>query len=316
MKSTEKLIKKAIKTKNPAVIIIAVIICICTVLLPRMQMKAPITEIDEDSYLAVHYIDVGQGDSTLITTADGDAMLIDTGPSYAEDALLSYLYAWDIKTIDYLILTHPHEDHMGSAEAVLDRFDVEHLIMPDMKAASSDYLNLITDTDYSDTQFFRAVPGTVYSLGDAEFTILGPLDDEYESENNYSIITRVCYLDLSFLFTGDAEQLAEEELLARYTRGELRSDIYKAGHHGSSTSSCDSFLDAVSPSVAIISCELYNPYGHPHREVLGAFSERGITVCRTDTEGTVVIETDGKNYTIHKQKNYDSNFSQKLQNTY
>lgn len=237
-----------------------------------------------------HFINVGQGDSTLITSGN-QAVVIDTGSASEADYVSEYINRYTSE-VEYMILTHPHEDHMGCAAEVLRNVEVKNIIMP---AASSDakYFSRFLDVvEEKDINVIQAVPGNVYTAGEITLTILAPLEDSYDNTNNYSVVTRVDVGETSVLFTGDAEMEVEKALLARYTTA-LDCDLFQAGHHGSTTSNTKDFIAAVSPAAAVISCGKDNSYGHPHAEVLNTFTDFGIEVFRTDELGNIVFVSDG-----------------------
>lgn len=237
-----------------------------------------------------HFIDVGQGDSTLITSS-GKAVVIDTGSVSEGENVIEYINRYTDE-VEYLILTHPHEDHMGSASKVLEQVTVKNVIMPDASSDSAYFSRFLDVVEKKDINVIEAVPGDVYLIGEMSVTILAPLDDEFDNTNNYSIVARVDVGDTSALFTGDAEREVEEALLKTYT-WELDCDLFQAGHHGSSTSNTTAFVAAVAPSAAVISCGKDNSYGHPHRETLETFRKYGVEVFRTDVSGSLVFVSDG-----------------------
>lgn len=237
-----------------------------------------------------HFIDVGQGDSTLITSGD-QSVIIDTGSASEADYVSEYINSY-VKEVEYMILTHPHEDHMGCAAEVLRNVEVKNVIMPDASTDSKYFSRFLDAVEEKGVNVIQAVPGDVYTVGEMTLTILAPLEDSYDNPNNYSVVTRVDVGETSVLFTGDAETEVEKALLARYTT-ELDCDLYQAGHHGSTTSNTKDFIAAVSPAAAVISCGRDNSYGHPHAEVLTAFSDFGVEVFRTDQLGNIVFVSDG-----------------------
>lgn len=237
-----------------------------------------------------HFIDVGQGDSTLITSGN-QAVVIDTGSASEADYVSEYINRY-ASEVEYMILTHPHEDHMGCAAEVLRNVEVKNIIMP---AASSDakyFARFLDVVEEKDINVIEAVPGNVYTVGEMTLTILAPLKDSYDNANNYSVVTRVDVGETSVLFTGDAEKEVEKALLASYTT-ELDCDLFQAGHHGSTTSNTKDFIAAVSPAAVVISCGKDNSYGHPHAEVLNTFTDFGVAVFRTDELGNIVFVSDG-----------------------
>ena len=245
----------------------------------------------------VHYIDVGQGDATLITCND-KAMLIDAGENDQGTKIQNYLQKQGITKLDYVIGTHPDSDHIGGLDVVIYKFDCGTILLPDYQKDTKTYddvINTMKNKNYSNT-----LPnvGDTYQLSDANFTIIAPNNYSYgDTTNNYSIGIILKYGDTSFLFTGDAENEAEEDIVANGI--DISADVYQVGHHGSSSSSTELLLNAVNPENAVISCAEENKYGHPQAEVLKHFRERGIKVFRTDEQGTIVATSDGKNITFN-----------------
>lgn len=245
----------------------------------------------------VHIIDVGQGDSILIREAD-TCVLIDTGPNSAEDSLISYLRAADVDKLDLLVLTHPHEDHMGCADRVLREYTVDTVLMPDCTSNAKFFEYFLDAVEDTGTQIVIPERGDKFTLDDLDFTLLAPGNGEYEETNDYSIVLKVVHKNTAFMFTGDAEALSEREILDYFGANFLKSDLLKAGHHGSTTSNTEEFVSAVSPKYAVFSCGYDNSYGHPHREVRELFEELGIEYTRTDYDGSVVYVSDGDKVTL------------------
>ncbi|MCC8161972.1 MAG: MBL fold metallo-hydrolase [Lachnospiraceae bacterium] len=239
--------------------------------------------------LTVHFIDVGQGDCTLITQGD-HAMLIDAGDNTEGENVVSYLDYMGIDELDYLVLTHPDADHIGGADVVLYHIDCETVLTPDREADTKSWSEVVEAMSEKGLEAVHPQPGDSYALGEASFTVLGPLQD-YEDSNDCSIVLRLTHGDNAFLFTGDAEENAEAEILASgYT---LSADVLKVGHHGSRSSTGDEFLAAVSPSCAVISCGEENDYGHPHAATLNKLRTSGVSLYRTDEQGTITVTSDG-----------------------
>ena len=264
------------------------------------------TPVSSAGQLQVHYIDVGQGDSELIICPDGTAMLIDAGPNSAEDELIAYLDSQNITSFKYVVFTHPHEDHIGGGDKVMNRYKVENVIMPDVINTSSSYERLLRAIENNGCGVIIAEPGEVYMLGGSKeneekafFKILAPIEINAENLNNCSVVLRLTYNKTAFLFTGDAEKESELLMLNRFSEEELRADVLKVGHHGSYSSTSYAFVTAVSPVCAVISCGEYNDYGHPHREPLQILNEFGVTIYRTDLFDTVVFLSDGNSVSMY-----------------
>lgn len=245
------------------------------------------------SGIEVHFIDVGQGDATLIK-ADGHAMLIDAGENDKGTAVQLYLKKQGVEQLDYLVLTHTDSDHIGGADVIISKFDIGQIFLSDFKKDNRTYRDLMDSMRSRHMSFSTPKVGAEYELGNASFTILAP-NDTYDDPNNSSIALIVDYGKNSFLFSGDCEEEAERDILANGIN--LDVDVYQAGHHGSRTSSSEEFLDEMSPAYAVISCAQGNRYGHPHAQTLNNLRARGIRVFRTDEQGSVIAYSDGTNIT-------------------
>lgn len=247
----------------------------------------------ESTQLQIHFIDVGQGDSTLIICGD-EAMLIDAGDNDQGTKVQNYLQAQGVESLKYMIGTHPDADHIGGMDVVLYKFDCDTVIMPDEAKDTATYRD-VTDT-MKNKGYTNTLPevGNTYTLGNAEFTILSP-SRRYDNSNNNSVAILLTHGENRFLLTGDAQEAAEIDMLNCGIS--VKADVYKAGHHGSSTSSSEAFLNAVDPAYAVISCGQDNSYGHPHAEVLNTFRMMGVQVFRTDEQGSIIAFSDGQNIT-------------------
>ena len=250
--------------------------------------------------LTAFFMDVGQGDACLLNLPGGKHMLIDAGTAKAETVILSLLKEQGVTHLDYVIATHPHADHIGSMTAVLNNFSVDTLYMPEVSANTKTYERFLETVLSKNVPVVAAKVGvTITDIPHVTATFLGPVDNT-DDLNNASAVLRLSLGEVDFLFTGDAEQPVEELML---TGGSpLDAEILKAGHHGSSTSSCSAFLSAVNPEIAVNSCGAGNSYGHPHQETLDAFARMGVTVYRTDQNGTIAITTDGKNMDVKTER--------------
>ena len=247
--------------------------------------------------LEAHFIDVGQGDSILIKTAEKN-ILIDGGDR--GNTVVNYLRNQGVSSLDLVIGTHPHADHIGGLINVMDAIPVKEIIDPGVAHTTitfEDYLDVI---DAKDIIFTEGRAGMTRNLGGgAEMEIIHPTSPSSSHLNNASIVCRVTFGEISFIFTGDAEREAESQILNRSY--ELDGDILKVGHHGSATSTTRPFLSAVDPDLAVIMCGRDNQYGHPHQETLENLSASNVDIYRTDKHGTVVIKTDGITYEINNQ---------------
>lgn len=247
-------------------------------------------EAADPSDLQVHFIDVGQGDSTLIEK-DGLFMLIDAGEQDQGDTVVSYLKSRGVKKLDYVIGTHPHSDHIGGLEAVIREFDTQQIILPDKEHTTKLYESLLDTIAERNLKITLSGVGDRYQLGDASFQIIAPNRDYGDNLNNWSVGIRLVYGKNSFLLCGDAEKESEEDMCANGL--DLKADVLKLSHHGSTTSSSEPFMDRADPDYGVISCGKNNDYGHPHKEILEMLKKRNIKTLRTDQLGTIVAVSDG-----------------------
>lgn len=248
---------------------------------------------DVSGELQIHYIDVGQGDATLIQ-CDGMNMLIDAGENDKGMQVRAYLEKQGLEKLDYVIGTHPDSDHIGGLDVVIYNFDCGTILMPDYKKDTKTYDDVIQTIKNKHYKITEPVVGTTYELGEAEFTIIAPNRD-YDDANEASIGLVLTYGEQSFLFTGDAEEAAEADIVKNGIN--IQAKVYKAGHHGSRTSSSEELLALVKPEIVVISCGEDNSYGHPHAAILNYCLTNKIPIYRTDMQGTIVVKTDGKGLT-------------------
>lgn len=247
-------------------------------------------EEPEESELTVHFLDIGQGDATLIA-CDGEYMLIDAGDNDKGTAVQNYLTKQGVTKLKYVIGTHPDADHIGGLDVILYKFECETVMMPDVANDTATYRDVIDTMDTKGYQNTLPQVGDSYTLGSAELMILGP-KKIYSDTNNSSIVLRLTHGSNSFLFMGDAEEEAENDILNGGIM--VDADVLKVGHHGSRTASSKAFLQAVSPAYAVISCAEDNSYGHPHAETLNNLRSMGVQVFRTDEQGTITVTSDGQ----------------------
>lgn len=252
------------------------------------------TDSSSAGQMQVHFIDVGQGDATLIA-CDGHYMLIDAGNNDKGTTVQSYLMSQGVEKLDYVIGTHPDADHIGGLDVVIYKFDCDTIIMPDVANDTRTYDDVVQAMKSKGYQTTYPVVGETYTLGGATFTIVAPNADYGNDMNDWSVGVLVQNGNNRFLFTGDAEEKAEEDILNNGI--DISADVYAAAHHGSKTATSQAFLDKVSPTYVVISAGEGNKYGHPHAEVLNRLRAAGISVFRTDEQGTIVATSDGNDIT-------------------
>lgn len=248
----------------------------------------------------IWYLDVGQADSMLLQLPNGNEweyVLIDAGKGQTEEALVSWLQEQGVTDIAAVIATHPHEDHIGGMDAVLEAIPVESLYMPEVKESLTPTTRCYEQMlDAAEAQQVQAVKGqsgvTVYGEDGVKLELVGPEPQkEYDDLNEYSLVAKLTVGEKSFLFTGDSSEQAEADMIE--AGEDLKADVLKIGHHGSSTATTKAFLQAVNPQVAVISCGIDNSYGHPHEETMQRLQEKALTIYRTDEDGTILATCDG-----------------------
>lgn len=242
----------------------------------------------------VIFADVGQGDCILVKLGNGETMLIDSGEYEYREDVRNCLEDNNVTKIDYLIATHPHSDHIGSMSYIIDNFDIGMFYMPECVNNSQAFEKMLRSIRDNGVETSYGKCGDV--IFDTEFgrcEILSPTSDEYDSLNDYSIVTKLEVGSKSFLFMGDAEKTAEKMITS-----DVDADVLKLGHHGSSTSTSEEFFDKVSPEYAVVSCGKDNEYGHPHREVEMLIKENGVELYRTDKNGDIRFVCDGDSIVV------------------
>lgn len=264
---------------------------------------APVTfNPARDGRLDMYFIDVGQGDSALLISPSGKTMLIDAGEknSYSKIAIL--LESLEIEELDAVVATHPHSDHIGAMADVISDYPIGEFYMPEYDYDTKTYENMMSALDEADitpTYIYGGEDSYIEWDEDVTVQCLSPLPGvDYEDTNDVSIMLRFTFGVTSAMFTGDCEKYAEETVLSMLSNTDFSADVLKVGHHGSSTSSCEAFLNAVNPEYAVISCAWDNSYGHPHDETLSALEAINASIMRTDEEGTIHLALDGHNVLI------------------
>lgn len=246
---------------------------------------------ESNTNLAVHFIDVGQGDATLFI-CDGEAMLLDAGDTTSGTEIQLYLKKNGVERLKYLILTHPDEDHIGGADVIITKYDIDNVFMPSYEKDTKAYEELIGALEYRWYSWSAPTVGSTYTLGGSFFTIIAP-NKNYAGENDSSIGILLTHGNNKFLFTGDAEEEAEIDIVNNGIN--LDCDVYKAGHHGSKRSNSLTLLAATKPEYVVVSCGENDSYGHPHAEPMNYFRSLGMKLFRTDEQGTIVVASDGVN---------------------
>ena len=257
---------------------------------------------DEGGSFQVHFIDVGQADAALIV-CDGHAMLIDGGNAEDSDLVYSYLERHGVKHLDYMVASHAQEDHIGGLSGALNYATVGTAFCPVTEYSSKVFQSMVKYLDDQEKVLTVPEPGERFTLGSAWVEILGPVK-EYDDTNDTSIVLRIDYGETSFLFTGDMETGAEQDLME--SGADVRATVLKAGHHGSDTSTSYQFLREVMPKYTVISVGEGNSYGHPSEEVLSRFRDAGTEVYRTDMQGHIIAVSDGKTVAFHTEKEADT----------
>ena len=282
--------------------------CLCLLV---VGCSSPFVENDDEASIStfssgtlkVNYIDVGQGDSIFIQLPNNKTMLIDAGEAYKSDNVINYLNDLGITKINYVIGTHPHTDHIGGLEEVINTFDIGSIYMPRAVSTSKTYEDLLTTISSKGLKVKTAKSGVVVLDEDnLKLEFIAPNSDSYSELNNYSAVLKLTYLDNTFLFMGDAETLSEDEIT-----NEIKADVIKVGHHGSDSSSSLEFVKKVSPEYAIIMVGVGNSYNHPYQSIIDRYESVGAKVLRTDLDGNIVCDSDGKKVTCDGDKDSSSN---------
>lgn len=260
------------------------LICIC------LNFWACSLELmSEDALCRIYFLDVGQGDCTLIRTRGGD-ILIDAGPESAQDALCLRLKQLGVKEIALAVFTHPDEDHVGGADGVLNQISVKEVWLPVREMDNPSAARMEQAITDSGAVRKNIKAGEILAVGDVVVATLAPLGDATNDPNDNSIVLRITCGDIGMLFMGDASVKVEKKLMESYAAGHISADLYKVGHHGSSTSNTEAFLAVVKPKYAVICSSIDNSYGHPHGVVVERLQNIGATVLMTATDGEVVLE--------------------------
>ena len=294
------------KTKRLVKSVLSIILIIIAFFVYRNYNPSPENYEIPEGTAEFHFIDIGQGDATLIMI-DGKNILIDTGDRADEDRkkLTDYLDKMNITELEYFVATHPDSDHIGSAAYVVENYEIKNVILSPKEHTSKTYENLITaleERPQINVINAQDMLGEKIMVDELELKILGPIGEfDSDDNNNPSVVIMARWGNTKVLLTGDAEKEAEERLRTKYG-AELDCDILKVGHHGSSSSSKNAFIKVVKPEYAVISCGVDNKYGHPHAEALDVFEYYKAEVYRTDLQGSIIAKTDGETITFVTEK--------------
>ena len=268
---------------------------------PREDLEIEVAPGITSNYglMRVHFIDVGQADSAFIELGNGQTMLIDAGRDSGGTTIISYIKALQYETIDYVVASHPHDDHIGGMAYVLNSFNIGKMYMPKQAHTITAFTDMLDVIESKKIDLYTAKSGTsILSSGPIEIDILAPFSESNSNLNNVSAVVRITYGDTVMLFTGDAEQVIENQLL----NSGIDADVLKVGHHGAGSASSSSFIKAVSPDIAVISVGEGNSYGHPHADTLAILNEVDAKIYRTDEQGTIVVTADqNKKITVDKK---------------
>lgn len=295
------------KSINSKIITVAAVLLVAVLSLFLTKNFIPIDKVFEESGLRniqqssadkmyVSFIDVGQGNCTLLRCG-GKAILVDSGEVGAAQTVINYIKNLGIDELNCVLVTHPHTDHMGAMTKILYEFKIDDLIMPEIPEeiipTNKTYEKFLTAVSDNAGNVIAAKPGETYSYGEMTLEIFAPLRD-YDNLNDMSAVSRISYGDTSVMFTGDATTTVEKDLLKKNIN--YSATVLNVGHHGSKTSSSEAWLRAVNPKYAVICCGVNNDYGHPHSLITKRLEEFGIEYFETDLLGTIVFESDSKNF--------------------
>ena len=280
---------------------IAISGCVSIPGIPGFDLNGSSHQGTNDGKLSVYFLDVGQGDSSLIIFGN-KTILIDAGEIDMGDRVVNDLKAIGVTRIDLLVATHPHSDHIGGMQKVLDNFSVGQVLDSGMPHTSVIYERFLEQIDKKNIPYKVAVQGDTIEIDPAlRILVLSPPEKRFGDDlNTNSIVLRISYGTINFMFTGDAGSEAETALSKSWYA--LDAQILKVGHHGSMYSSLPAFIARVHPETAIISVGRDNPYGHPHKQAVDILTKAGATIYRTDRDGTILVRSDGISYTVNTGK--------------
>ena len=288
-----------LKGKKGMRILFSVILAVIVVAVAMITENADVEPV-AGGEMFVDFIDVGQGDCTLIRAADA-VILVDAGEAGTADTVISYLKEKGIDHIDCCIATHPHSDHIGALYRIFEEFSVDTVLLPDipdeLTPTTSAYEKFLDGLEKV-KNIIPAGAGDNYKFGSLDIDILGPVKEYYDL-NHMSLVSKINFGNTSVMLTGDTETPAETDMLKKKNVN-YSADIMKIGHHGSKTSTSEEWLEAVNPQFAVISCGLDNDYGHPHKNLVNRLEKFGVEYYRTDLEGHILFKSDGNEFILVK----------------
>lgn len=257
--------------------------------------------VSAQNKIITHFIDVGQGDAILIELPNEENMLIDAGSNEKGKKVVEYIKKQNIREITYLIGSHPHADHIGGLDDVINSFKIGRIYMPQVNHTTRTYEDVLLAIDAKGKKIKAAKKGLIIVEDDElKAEILSPISDDYQDLNNWSVVIKLDYKKISFLFSGDAEEKVENQLINSGL--DLKSQVYKVAHHGSDTSNKSKFLEKIDPQVSVISVGIDNNYGHPSPEVIKKLTKIDSNIFRTDKQGTIIISSDGETTIDYNKK--------------
>ena len=253
------------------------------------------TTLIQAENLAVHFIDVGQGDAILIQLPTQETMLIDAGPNDSGLTVTKYLRNLEIEKIDYLLGTHPHADHIGGLDYIINNFKIDKIYMPNVSHTTNTFRDVLLAVKNKNKKIKGSTAGLeIVSQPklNLKVSLLSPEGKDYENLNNYSLVTKISFQDTSFLLTGDIEKKVEYDLIN--SNAPLEADLLQIPHHGSDSSSSNLFLYKVKPKYGVISVGQDNPFNHPNSRIISRLEKHGINIYRTDQQNTIIATSDGQ----------------------